>query len=361
MSHKEKTVTIVSLTYYDARHYIDEAVLSIENLDYPKDKLTWVIVDNTSHGPSAKYIRENVIQKSGKSLPRIEFIENDTNRGFAEGNNQGIQHAISHETDYVFLLNNDAKFEKNAIREAVMVAESDKTIGAVQSLILLWKEPEIINTSGNDVHFLGFGMTRDYKLPLAQLKRGDGEEIAAASGAAVLYRTQALRDVGGLDDFLWLYHEDLELSWRLRLAGWKSVLARNSIVYHDYSFSRSTEKMFWMERNRWIVHLTHLKLSTLLLISPALLIMELLILGGSVKGGWILDKLKSYGSLLRPSTIKNILSKRCLSQNFRVVSDGEAMRLFVGRIEHQEVEDWVLTRIVNPVTDLYWKIIKIML
>ena len=201
---KNKRVAIVYLTFYDTPHYIDEAILSVEKSSYPRENITLIIADNSGKGGSAKYVREHVLHRSGKDFPEIVYIENDSNLGFSKGNNQGIEYALEHDFDYVYLLNNDAKLDSDAISRVIEMAESDSSIGSVQSLMLLWQNPELVNTSGNDIHYLGFGATRDYKSKLSSLTQKDGEEIGYASGAAVLYRCKALREVGDLDEFLWL-------------------------------------------------------------------------------------------------------------------------------------------------------------
>lgn len=351
-------VAIIYLTYYDEPHYIDAASLSVAEQSYPREDLAFIVVDNSCHGPSASYVRETVIPRSGSDLPEVVLIENDENLGFAEGNNVGIRWAMERGFDYVFLLNNDAKLDARAIEEAVKVAESDRTIGAVQALQLLWHKPNIIVSSGNDLHYLGFGLTRDYGRPRDTIERADGEEIGYASGAGVLYRVNTLKQVGLLESFYWMYHEDVEMSWRMRLAGWKSVLAAKSIVYHDYAFSRSVQKMFWMERNRLLTILTHFNPRTLLLLLPPMLLMEKLVLGGSLLRGWLPRKLKSYVSLLHPRTLVWILRKRREVQRLRRVSDKEATRLFAPRIDNQEINNPLLSLIVNPLLDLYWRMAR---
>ncbi|MFH1315125.1 MAG: glycosyltransferase family 2 protein [Candidatus Uhrbacteria bacterium] len=355
-------VAIIYLSY-NARPYIDDVVLSLEQQTYSSDRLKLIIVDNPGQDDSLDYIQKQIMPRSGKGLPEIELIANQKNTGFAIGNNQGIKSALDQGYDYVYLLNNDAKLDPEAIERAVEVAEADLKIGSVQSLMLLWQNPEVINSTGGMVHFLGFGFVRDngagrYK---AQGTRVKGNEIAYASGAAVLYRADLLRKIGLLDEFLWLYHEDLELGWRIRLAGYKNVLAEKSIAYHHYEFSRSIEKWFWMERNRWIVLLTHLRWGSIILLAPALLFTELAIYIASIRSGWIREKFLSCVDLLRPATLKNIVAKRRVSQEFRKVSDREIVRLFTAKIEHQETSGPILKYLINPAMSLVWYVIRFLI
>ncbi|MFH1142678.1 MAG: glycosyltransferase family 2 protein [Candidatus Uhrbacteria bacterium] len=354
-------VAIIYLSY-NARPYIDDVVLSLEQQTYSSDRLKLIIVDNPGKDDSLDYIQKQIMPRSGKGLPEIELIANQKNTGFAVGNNQGIKLALEQGYDYVYLLNNDAKLDPEAIERAVEVAEADLKIGSVQSLMLLWQNPEVINSTGGMVHFLGFGFVRDNGADCgSRIVDRSGIEIAYASGAAVLYRADLLRKIGMLDEFLWLYHEDLELGWRIRLAGYKNVLAEKSIAYHHYEFSRSIQKWFWMERNRWIVLLTHLRWGSIVLLAPALLLTELAIYTASIRSGWIKEKFLSCVDLLRPATLKNIVAKRRVSQEFRKVSDREIVRLFTAKIEHQETSGPILKYLINPAMSLVWYVIRLLI
>lgn len=343
-------VAIIYLSF-NGKRYLDEVLSALRALNYQRDKLEFIFVDNASSDGSQEYL---------KNVSDITFFTNEKNLGFAEGNNIGIQHAISNKADYVFLHNNDLKLHPDAIKEAVELAESDPKIGSVQSFMTLWKHPDIVNSSGGMVHFLGFGFVRDNgkKSDKVMEWRSNGEEIAYASGAAVLYRAEVLKKVGFLDPFLFLYHEDLELGWRIRLAGFKNVLSLRSRAFHDYEFKRSVKKFYWMERNRWLVHFSHLKPQTLTLILPWMILLEIPLLIFAIFGGWFNQKLLVYVNLFKPRIWKYVLRKRRESSMIRTVADAEIVRLFTCNIEHQETNNPLVTKIGNPILCLVWKGIK---
>jgi len=353
-------VAIIYLAY-NSRPYLEEVTASVEKLNYPKEKIDFIIVDNDSPDKSAEMVREFVLPKSGKSLPKVTFFPNPVNEGFAAGNNIGIEHALLDGSDYIFLLNNDAKFHPDALKEAVERAESDASIGSVQSLMLLWQDEGIVNSTGGMVHFLGFGFVRHNGRRVEEITVLDGEEIAYASGAAVLYRASVLREVGLLDPELFLYHEDLELGWRIRLHGFRNVLSKTSIVYHKYEFKRSIQKFYWMERNRVLVHFSHLKWPTLFLILPFLVVIEAFLLLFAIKGGWIKEKLFVYASLLSPKWWAYVWEKRKTSRRLRRVPDKEIVRLFTGKIAHQETRNLLVQAIGNPFFIVVWWILKKMI
>jgi GT2 family glycosyltransferase len=341
-------VAIVYLSY-NGKRYLDEALTALRDLNYPKNRLELIFVDNASQDGSQAYL---------KTVQGITFFSNDQNLGFAEGNNVGMRYALEQGADYIFLHNNDLKLDPNAIVHAVTLAESDSNIGSVQSLMFLWKRPDVINSTGGMIHFLGFGFARDNGKRLEEATIHDGEEIVYASGAVVLYRSSALKTVGMLDSFLFLYHEDLELGWRMRLAGFKNVLSVQSKAYHDYEFKRSMQKFFWMERNRWVVLFSYLKWQTLLLLLPVFLLTEFVLLLFAINGGWLKQKGRVYASLLSPGCWRYIARKRRESRAIRQVDDRKIVSLFTSRVEHQETQSWFVDKIGNPISSAVWILIK---
>ncbi|NQU84011.1 MAG: glycosyltransferase family 2 protein, partial [Parcubacteria group bacterium] len=294
------------------------------------------------------------------------LIENKENAGFAGGNNIGMQKAIEWGADYIYLLNQDTEVAPDFLIRAVETAESNPRIGSVQSFLRLHPEVDLVNTTGNAVHYLGFGFCDCYKNDVSKTlknievwKKNDPLlNIAYGSGAGILYRTSALHEVGLLDEDLFLYHEDLDLGWRLRLQGYENVLSPLSVVYHKYEFSRSIQKYYWMERNRFIVMFQNYKFLTILLILPALFLMELGLFIFSFIGGWWREKLKVYRYFLKLPHWFKILKKRRIRQGERKMPDRLIIKYFTGRIEFQDMKNPVLTYIANPIFDLYWKLIR---
>ncbi len=341
-------VAIIYLSY-NSRKYLEEVILHLKNLDYPKDRLELIFVDNVSTDGTREYLSK---------VEGITYFPNEENTGFAEGNNLAIRYAMENGADYVYLNNPDLKLDKHAITEAVKLAESDEKIGSVQSFMKLWRQEDVINSTGGQIHFLGFGYVGENTMKVSDSKAVDGQEIAYSSGAAVLYKLSVLKKVGLLDSYLWMYHEDLELGWRIRLAGYKNVLAKKSVAFHDYEFSRSIKKFFWMERNRFLVHFSHLKIPTLILLLPFFVIMEIALLPFAILGGWTKEKFRAYGGLFKPETIRYLKLKRRESKKIRKVTDKEIAALFTAKIEHQETSNFIVTKIGNPSLVIVWGAVK---
>ena len=346
-------VAIIYLSY-NTRKYLPEVFDSVRKLNYPAEKLEIIAVDNDSKDGSAQWLRE---QEGITYLPSAE------NLGFAEGNNLGINHTILGGAEYVYLLNGDAKLHPDAIMEAVKLAESDTSIGSVQSRVMLWQFPHVVNVTGGMVHFLGFGFARDNGRLWSEIQDRyvDGEDITYSSGAAVLFRSNVLRKVGLLDSFLFLYHEDLELGWRIRLADYRNVLSVDSIAYHDYQFKKSIQKFYWMERNRILVHLSHLRWWSLIVLAPFMLMAEMGLIVFAVKGGWFKEKLLVYVNLLSPRTWKYVAKKRRESRLLRVTEDRKIVGYWTGKIEHQETNSALVRFVINPVLSVLWGVLQRMI
>ncbi len=238
---------------------------------------------------------------------------------------------------------------------------TDPKIGIVQSLLTLHPRTDLVNSWGNEIHFLGFGYAGGESTPLAEA-RNQGKleirDIAYASGAGMLVRSSLIKEIGGLDESLFAYHEDLEFSWRARLAGWRVVLAPASVVHHKYEFSRSIKKYYWMERNRFLVMKKLYKPATLWLLLPALLVMEIGLWLFAFRGGWWREKLRAYAFFFRPSTFREIWRGRHRIRHLRKITDHEASRPFTGKILFQQMSPTLLTRVANPLFSAYWAVAR---
>jgi hypothetical protein len=141
---------------------------------------------------------------------------------------------------YVLLLNNDVVVERKFLDSLVEVAEKDKRVGIVGPKILRKENPEIIDSTG---HIFRFGRIID---------RGEGEvdrgqydsktDVVGIMAAAVLYRTEMLKDIGLFDEDYFICYEDAELSWRAYKNGWKGKYVPASVVYHGKSISTRKNK-----------------------------------------------------------------------------------------------------------------------
>ncbi len=355
-------VAIIYLSFH-CEPYMDDVLMGLKRLTYPKDRVEFVIVDNPhpEHGPSVKFIEETVMPLSGKEIPHVTLLAQDENLGFAGGNNIGIIWALEHGFDYVYFHNNDGFVTGTVLEPLVKAMETDKTIGAAQSLMLLHPETELINSAGNAFHYLGFGFCSDYRAPVNKLQLPEIKDISYASGAAVLMRADLLKQYGLWDHDFFLYHEDLEYSLRLRMAGYRVVLVRDSVFYHKYQFARSIAKFYWMERNRYGVMLMFFRWPTVLLLLPIALALEAGLWLFAWRGGWFEERIKVYRYWLNIDHWKLWLGKRKRIQSIRKVRDRTLLKNAVAGIYFQDksVENPVTKYIGNPAMKMYyWLVVK---
>ncbi len=354
-------VAIVYLSFH-SEIYLDDMISALEKVTYPKDRLELVVPDNPhpTYGSSMRALEEKLLPISGRTIPHVTLLPQKENLGFSVGNNAGIQWALDNGFDYVYFHNIDGFVAANFLEPLIDVMENDKSVGAVQSLLMLYPETDLVNSSGNSFHYLGLGFCNNLRVKRSDLQLEKVSEIGFSSGAAVLMRADLLRQYGLWDPDFFMYHEDIEYSFRLRIAGYKIMVATDSLFYHKYSFGRNQIKFYGMERNRFGVMLMFFKWQTLLLFLPMALVLELGLLVFAAKQGWIKEKLKAYAYWLKLSSWKLWLKKRRYVQSIRKVSDKEMTGTFVGKIEfnEQSIKNPVLDHIANPLMNFYWSIVK---
>ncbi len=341
-------VALVVLTYNAAR-FVDGCFGSLRRMDRQGLEVEVLAVDNASSDGTARLM--------GERYPEVTVVETGANLGFAGGNDAGIRLALERGADFVYLLNPDTEVEPAFLREAVAVAGRFPRAGAVQSLLLLASEPGLVNTAGNEIHFLGFGYCGSYRQPVSSVPV-EPREIAFASGASTLYRASALREVGLLDELLFLYHEDLDLGWRLRLAGWRNLIAPRSVVRHHYEFSRSPHKYYFMERNRYLVLMKNVRPRNLLLLAPFLLLAEMGLLLLAAVAGWLPQKLRADRDAFRPSALRHVRAERRRMAALRRASDAEVFALFTPVVDFEGAAPGWLQRLANRALALVWKVLR---
>ncbi len=351
MSEQLTKVAIIIVTYNSAR-FIPDCFESLSRLDRTGLDVDIIVIENASTDATVQMMQ---------AYPFAELHLSPKNLGFAGGNNLGIRMAMERGAEFVYLLNHDTEITPNFLIEAVAAAKHDARIGSVQSLLLLSPDKASVNSTGNAVHFLGFGYCSDYRRKAEDVRRelvGKTREIAYGSGAGVLFRCALLKKIGLLDEELFMYHEDLDLGWRIRLAGHRNVLAPESVVYHKYEFSRSISKYYFMERNRYFVFLKNLRVRSLAVLAPFLLVSEAGLLLSAVRSGWWKEKLRSYAYFFHASTWRLLARERREVARLRTVGDRKIVSLWRSTISYQEVAGPFTRYVANPLMTLTWSVIR---
>lgn len=350
-------VRLQMLVYNESFEDIDRVMRSLEAVRYPKESWHITLVSNAyPDHDTYGHLQRNWLPKAGETLPHLHLLRMDPNGGFAGGHQFAYKQTGDWDAEFVYLLNADGHLDPDALTNVVQYMQAHPNAAIVQSRVMLQKEPERLNSCGNCMHVLGFGFSDGYRQRPEDV---DPRPHFYASGAGMLLRTSMIDAIGGLfDPFYFLYHEDVDVSWRARLAGYDIGYAEDSAMYHDYTFSSSIQKFFWMERNRHMTNLAHYKWPTLFLLFPLALVMEVGSMIFALKSGWGLGKLQSWLSFLTTPVWVWIWERRKLIRRIRCASDRELMNHMVGSITSQEVENPFVTHVVNPVSEAYFNIVK---
>jgi GT2 family glycosyltransferase len=251
----------------------------------------------------------------------VRLLRNATNIGYAAALNQGVAEATG---ELLVFSNMDMRFDGGWLEPLAAFVAARPDAGAVNPLILL-ADSDRVNAAGQDVHVTGLGFNRGLGDPPARY--GDSPfEVAGIQGALFAMRREVYDAIGGLDATGFLYHEDVNVSWLLRLAGYRLYCVPTSRVRHDYFLSMHPEKFHLLERNRVAMVLGYLRPATLILLLPLLLLTEsyawaYALLRGP---GFVAAKWRSYQWIRqhRPE----ICSRRKLAARLRRVSDLSLLR-----------------------------------
>jgi GT2 family glycosyltransferase len=317
-----------------------DCVQSLLDQDYPDVEI--IVSDNGSTDGSIDFLKE-LFSTS------IRLIENKRNLGFGAAVNRGLAVA---EGDYLVFLNNDLVLESNSIRELVALLESDDRIGAAVPKILYYEKRDILNSFGVLIHFTGIACPNK----IDQNDDPDLDTTETACGGIFMFPRKVYKTIGGFDEDLFLYHEDHDLSWRIRLAGWKLMVTPRAILYHHYKFNKGIRKFYFSEKNRLHIMIKNLEWKTLTLIFPALLIVESAQWVHAVLHGWFPLKIKSYVELAL--LLPRILKKRSAIQACRKIPDQEIVRLYQGRLAVAGTNHPLVEHVLSPILNAYWGLIR---
>jgi hypothetical protein len=177
----------------------------------------------------------------------------------------------------------------------VAFLEAAPQAGAACPLILLESDPGRINAAGQNVNVTGLGFNRWLGQP--RERAGSAPfRVSGLHGAAFLIRRELLEELGGWNESGFLYHEDVELSWLLAVAGREIHCVPASTVSHDYHLTMFPHKLFLLERNRWSMLLADTRGLTRVTLAPLLALSELMMWGYCLIRGpaFLRAKLDSY-------------------------------------------------------------------
>jgi len=305
-----------------------------------------------------------VAYRSGDALARcleslagedVIVVDNDAdNVGFGAGCNRGARQT---DADTLVFVNPDTVVQPGAVQALARALEAPD-VGVVQARLRLLERPELLNSSGNVVHVSGLAWPGGYGDPADTLTQP--REIAYASGAAFAIRADVFRELGGFTEELFLYQEDLELSWRARLHGLRVLVVPDADILHDYVLARpGRQKEYYLERNRLIVVLTAFSARLLLLLAPVLLAVEAGIFLLACRQGWWREKARGWAWLLSHGSW--LAAHRRETQALRRRSDRELARFLTPVLDPRMLELRSGIAALNGLVSLWWRGVRVFL
>jgi len=202
-------VSIIIINY-NGKHHLESCLESLLKINYNNTEI--IIVDNNSTDDSVNFVSKN--------FPDVILIRLNENKGFAEPNNIASKVATG---DLLLFLNNDTIVTPSFISEMIKPIQQDSDIGICQSLLL--KPDESIDSSGDFIDTLG--VVYNSKTQISEIR-----EISSARGASMMIKKNLFEQLEGFDKKFYFSFEDVDLSWRCWIAGYKVLIIPKSIVYH---------------------------------------------------------------------------------------------------------------------------------
>lgn len=259
--------TAVIIPNYNGKHFLAPCLDSVLACGYPLEKMEIIVVDNGSKDGSAEFIQKN--------YPQVKVLRLQENKGYAGGCDYGVQGT---QAEFIVFLNNDCQVHAGWMTELHEAFCSESDIGAVSS-VMYNENNTLLDFVGSEMNFYGHGNQIFFHQPVAAVSPEQYPDyLISACGASLLMRRDVYMTIGGYDPNYFAYFEDVDLGWRLWLAGYKIKLAKTSIVSHVHQgtgrFVGDAVKLRLCERNSLITIIKNYEKKNLdRILAPALMLM----------------------------------------------------------------------------------------
>ncbi len=233
-------VTVVVVTW-NARKLLDTLVPTLRDL---VSRFNVIVSDNASH--------DGTPEKLKAEIPEALILSNPENGGFGYGNNKALEHCQS---EFVLLLNSDARIQADSVAEMVSVMdnECDGSVAGLQPMVRLMNWPMITLSAGCAMTEYGCGYDMDF-MHFQPLPDSCRREVPCVTAALSLFRTDWMRRVGGFDERMFMYFEDIDLCLRMRAEGGRFLLVPDIEGFHmmGASSSRSRAASWELESSAYL-------------------------------------------------------------------------------------------------------------
>ncbi len=272
MSHSPSVDIIIP--YYRRRDMLERCLDSLEQTSYPS--MSIIVVDNGGSEAGLVFL---VKRYSNARLLRLP-----ENRGYAGGCNAGLN---SSSADYVVFMNDDTEHDPMWLERLVTAALAYNRLGAVQPKILSLKPYgrgkkmfDYAGAAGGMIDRLGYPWCLGRTFSGVESDKGQydcGQDIFWASGVAMLVKRAVVEGLGGFDEDFFMQMEEIDLSWRMKLAGYRIASVPSSLVLHEGGASLqsgSAEKIYLNHRNNVTMLLKNRCVAGLLWVIPLRLLLD---------------------------------------------------------------------------------------
>jgi GT2 family glycosyltransferase len=241
------------------RNLVDtlECLDSLIQQDYSNFEI--LLVDNGSQDSS--------LEDAVKIYPRLHFIRNEKNLGFAEGSNVGIRHALEYKADAILLLNNDTTCSPYLLSVFTKAAQTYPDAAVFGAKIYFYDDPTVIWHAGGNINSSTFRCYHE-GCPISDLEKkwDDVRDIGYACGCALFVISDAIKKVGLMAPEFFLIWEEIDWCWRIRNAGYRCLYIPEAKVWHKISrtFDGGNRGALWQYyyfRNRLLFLKRHLPLT----------------------------------------------------------------------------------------------------
>ena len=299
----------VVLLNYNGRNHLETFLPSVVSFTEDADI---IIADNGSSDTSIAFLQQH--------YPGLGIIQLEHNTGFAGGYNRALQQI---EADYYVLLNTDVEVTKNWISPIIDLMEKDKKIAACQPKLLAYTNRgnfEYAGGAGGWIDVLGYPFSRGRVFETLEKDNHQydtTQDVFWASGAAMFVRANVFHELGGFDTDFFAHMEEIDLCWRMQLAGYSIKACPHSVVYHlgGGTLPIGRRKVFLNFRNNLNMLRKNVPGFTLLWLIPLRILLDWAfavknLLSGNV--GTFLALLNAHTAVLRHAPSRHQLPKKPL-------------------------------------------------
>ena len=334
------TLAVVVVTYNSAPA-VERSLPALAAELREDDEL--IVVDNAS--------QDETVALVGKLAPAAILVEPRANLGFPAACNLGARAAG---TDLVCFLNPDA-VPQPGFRDAIERPAIDGSGWTAWQALVASDGGERVSSAGGVLHFTGIAWAGAAGRP-----RGTTvERLGFLSGACLVIGRERFEELGGFADDYFLYHEDVDLSLRVLLAGGAIGVCADAVVDHDYDFDKGAAKWRHLERNRWATIVRTYPAPLLLLLAPALVAVELAVVVASLRGGWWRQKLLAAADSVE--RLPAWLRQRRRVQRKRKLSAARFSESMVATLDSEYIGGASRSPLVAGPLRAYWSAVRALL